>query len=164
MPTPASRSGRVVLDPPPRLRKVPADLVGLCFNCFIEDNIACDCPNPSCCFRYREHGHQAQDCRQHRAAPFGHSTGRVGRSLGRGSHRGRQVEPCRASPDHVVVLAVADQDSRRGHSCPRNIIQHPRWSCRPLKTGRYRRRLPPIARHRGSLALRTMVLVRRPSI
>jgi hypothetical protein len=89
---------RVVLDPPPRPRKVSADLVGLCFNCFTEDHIACDCPNPSCCFRCREPGHQAQDCRQPRAAPFGRSTGRVGRSLGRGSHRGGQVEPRHPPP------------------------------------------------------------------
>jgi hypothetical protein len=43
-------------------RKVSADLVGLYFNCFTEDHVACQCPNPSCCFRYREPGHQAKDC------------------------------------------------------------------------------------------------------
>jgi hypothetical protein len=64
----------------------------------------------------------------------------------------------------VVVLAVADRDSQRGHSCPRNIVRRPRWSCRPLKTGRCPRLLPLIARHRGSLALWTMVLVRRPFV
>jgi hypothetical protein len=63
-----------------------------------------------------------------------------------------------------VVLAVADRDSQRGHSCPRNIVQRPRWSCRPLKTGRCPRLLPLITRHRGSLALWTMVLVRRPFV
>jgi hypothetical protein len=67
-------------------------------------------------------------------------------------------------PPAVVVLAVVDRDSRRGRSCPRSLVQRPRWSCHLLKTGCCRRHLPPIACHRGSLALRTMVLVCRPSV
>jgi hypothetical protein len=43
-------------------RKVPADMVDLCFNCFVEDHVMCRCPNPSCYFRCREPGHQAKDC------------------------------------------------------------------------------------------------------
>jgi hypothetical protein len=43
-------------------QKVPADLVGLYFNCFMEDHVVCRCPNLPCCFRCRESGHQAKDC------------------------------------------------------------------------------------------------------
>jgi hypothetical protein len=39
--------------------KVPMDLIGLCFNCFTTDHVACCCPNPSYCFRCREPRHAA---------------------------------------------------------------------------------------------------------
>jgi hypothetical protein len=32
------------------------------FNCFSNNHLAKHCPNPSCCFRCREPGHQAHDC------------------------------------------------------------------------------------------------------
>jgi hypothetical protein len=43
-------------------RKVPADLIGLCFNCFHDDHVSRNYPYPACCLRCREPGHLAQDC------------------------------------------------------------------------------------------------------
>jgi hypothetical protein len=42
--------------------KVPADLVGLCFNCFNSSHLTKRCPNPYFCFCCPKPGHQAQDC------------------------------------------------------------------------------------------------------
>lgn len=45
-------------------RPVPADLVGLCFNCFIADHVARDCRFLSHCLRYKCEGHQARFCKR----------------------------------------------------------------------------------------------------
>jgi hypothetical protein len=44
-----------------KTRTVPADLVGLCFNCFRHEHISRNCPYPSCCLRCWELGHAAHD-------------------------------------------------------------------------------------------------------
>jgi hypothetical protein len=40
-----------------RARKVPADLIGLCFNCVCDDHVSRNCPYPSYYLRCREPGH-----------------------------------------------------------------------------------------------------------
>jgi hypothetical protein len=42
--------------------RVPADLLGLCFNFFEEDPITRFCPNAACCLRCKRPGHQADEC------------------------------------------------------------------------------------------------------
>jgi hypothetical protein len=53
---------RVVVQSLVRPDRVPTDLIGLYFNCFIVDHVAHRCPNPPSCFRCREPGHQAHEC------------------------------------------------------------------------------------------------------
>jgi hypothetical protein len=48
---------------PPR-HPVPADLVGLCFNCFRPDHVAGVCPNFACCLRCHGEGHQVRSCKR----------------------------------------------------------------------------------------------------
>jgi hypothetical protein len=45
-------------------RLVPTDLVGKCFNCLREGNVAAECPNPVRCFRYHREGHLARSCKR----------------------------------------------------------------------------------------------------
>ncbi|CAL4898611.1 unnamed protein product [Urochloa decumbens] len=69
---------------PPRreARPVPADLVGLCFNCFAPGHVAAACRNPPKCIRCRREGHRARTCKRPRSppegAPSGKRPGRVG--------------------------------------------------------------------------------------
>jgi hypothetical protein len=41
---------RISLKPSVQSGKVPAHLIGLCFNFFSNEHFAKHCPNPSCCF------------------------------------------------------------------------------------------------------------------
>jgi hypothetical protein len=81
---------RSVLHPPKLPGKVPADLVGLCFNYFSNLHIARECRNPSCCLRCREPGHRAQDCTRPQLFLGGHRRGRI-----RGARRWASLAPQR---------------------------------------------------------------------
>lgn len=56
---------------PARGTQVPADLVGLCFNCLREGHVRADCSFPSRCRACRREGHRARHCPEaHRLAGF----------------------------------------------------------------------------------------------
>ncbi|CAL5033832.1 unnamed protein product [Urochloa decumbens] len=70
--------------PPPRRepRPVPADLVGLCFNCLQPDHMAACCRNPPRCLRCRREGHAARACKRPRSPALDHGTERLSRARG----------------------------------------------------------------------------------
>ena len=56
----------LVEDPRPQARPVPADLHGLCFNCFSEKHQAKSCTAPPSCFNCGLSGHRLIDCTNER--------------------------------------------------------------------------------------------------
>jgi hypothetical protein len=102
------RKGKRAQRPATKRGKVPADLVGLCFNCFSEEHVARLCPNPSCCLRCRRPGHQAQDCNRPRLL------------LGdRGRLHQRRGRLHRAAPSRFQVRAPSPRPKPR--SPPRDV-------------------------------------------
>jgi hypothetical protein len=79
-------------------KKVLADLIGLCFNCFAKDHTVRQCPNPSYCFRCREPGHQAQDCTKPHILPASRQGRQRGRQLVPPAGRSRQDRSRRPHP------------------------------------------------------------------
>jgi hypothetical protein len=85
---------RVVRQPSRRSGKVPADLVGLCFNCLRCGHVARSCRNPSSCLRCRKPGHRAKDCNRPRVVSD------EGRPLG----QRRSPSPVLSGPSGSYVL------------------------------------------------------------
>jgi hypothetical protein len=48
--------------PPRKLRPVPLNLVGLCFNCLRSDHVNANCTFPARCLTCKQEGHRARDC------------------------------------------------------------------------------------------------------
>jgi hypothetical protein len=95
----------VSLKPSRQHKKVLADLLGLCFNCFSDDDHAAKvCLNPSCCFYCREPGHQAQECTRSWFVAAGRWA------------RGRQPSPPHLGTHHSHHLL------RRGHALRHRLL------------------------------------------
>lgn len=91
-------------------RPVPADLVGLCFNCLRDDHVKADCRFPSRCRSCHREGHRARNYSEARQVLAGAKRGRSPAGAGgrRGTFRRRHSpERWRAAREDTVSAHLA---------------------------------------------------------
>jgi hypothetical protein len=111
---------------------VPADLVGLCFNCLGDDHVKADCRFPSRCRSCRREGHRARNCPEARPLWAGAKRGRspVGAGGRRGTFRRRSsAERWRAAREETVSARSAS--TGRSPSVPRCCAPSPDATTQP---------------------------------